>query len=151
VGGQRHVPADLPRRKTRYPGPVRTDAKNFAPTGIHPRTFQTVTSLYTGSSKGAVLNSKFCEILSLEIWKFPEAARIRIVTSCKLYLDFFYDAVRRYDCWIRATSCLCFCRNNVGSRNTFGKSNRPVPSDRRITTGLSLRTVGLKEACPFGP
>jgi len=43
VGGQRHAPAALPLRKTRYPlyrearwapGPVWTGAENLAPTGI---------------------------------------------------------------------------------------------------------------------
>ena len=55
VGGQRHAPADLPPRKTRYPfyrtlgGPQGRSgrAENLVPTGIRSRTVQPVVSRYT--------------------------------------------------------------------------------------------------------
>ena len=56
VGGQRHVPADLPLGKTRYPLYRRLDGpqgmsewvwKISPPPGFDPRTVQSVTSRYT--------------------------------------------------------------------------------------------------------
>ena len=58
VGGQRHAPAALPPRKTRYPlyrrlgGPqsrARQVRKISPPEGFDPRTFQPVASLYINS------------------------------------------------------------------------------------------------------
>ena len=49
--------------------------------------------------------------------------------SCNLYPDLFYDAVRRYDCWIWATSSLCFCRKNVDLR--FPKHTRHIRKEQQ--------------------
>jgi len=75
-----NAPAELLPEKTLYPlnrrlgGPQGRSERvwKFSPSlGFDLRNVQPVTSFYTGSIKGAVWNSKYCETLSFESWKFP--------------------------------------------------------------------------------
>ena len=138
-----NAPAELLPGKTLYPlnrrlgGPQGRSERvwKFSPSlGFDLRNVQPVTSFYTGSIKGAVWNSKYCETLSFESWKFPnqwESGFWRLWIYILIYCTTLSDGTA-----VGVGQRLpFFFRNNFVSRNTqdtFGKSNRRVPSDHRI-------------------
>jgi hypothetical protein len=73
VGGQRHAPAALPLRKTRYPLYTRLSGpqasldrcgKSRPPPGFDPRIVQPVASRYTDYAIPAIISTIHCNLLA---------------------------------------------------------------------------------------